>query len=253
MKIRVLGCYGGELLGRESSAFIINDVLFVDAGSTGSLTIHELSKIRCLALSHAHLDHIKGLPFLAEQLAEGGEGIEVLGMEETLDALKKHIFNWSIWPDLSRLPAPENPALKYTRLVQGIPHTICGLTIRAIPVNHTVPSAGFIISDDNSSILYSGDTGPTEELWGEANKTPNLKALMIEVSYPSRLHERALLTRHLTPHLFREEMKKIHQREGMSIYIYHLKPLFVDEIRKELSDLKINNLVLLEDGDSFQI
>ena len=254
MKLKVLGCYGAELLGYKSSAFLINDILLIDAGNINTLSgVDELSKIRHLVLSHVHLDHTKALPFLAQQLADGGKGLEVFGIEETIESLRSHIFNWSVWPDLSKLPTTQNPAVKYMTMRDGIPVAISGLTVKAIPVNHTVPSVGFLIGDDRSSILYSGDTGPTDRIWEEANKTANLKALMIEVSYPNRLRERAVTTKHLTPHLMTEELKKIDLKEGMLILIYHMKPPYVEEIKSEICELKIDNLILIEEGDIFEI
>ncbi len=254
MRLRVLGCYGAEALGYKSAAFLINDLLLVDAGNINSLSgADEISGIRHLILSHAHLDHIKGLPFLAEQLAEGGKGLEVFGTEETLSSLRQHIFNGSIWPDLSKLPTPQNPAIRYMKMLEGVPVAMSRLSVKAVPVNHTVPTVGFVISDDGSSILYSGDTWTTDRIWEEANNTVNLKGLMIEVSYPNRLKERAVITRHLTPLLLTEELRKIDLKNGMMIFIYHLKPPFVDEIKREICELKMDNLVLLEEGDVFEV
>lgn len=252
MKLRVLGCYGAELLGYKSVSILINDLLLIDAGNISSLTMREeLVRIRHLVLSHIHLDHTKALPFLAEQLSEDGKGLEVFGTEETIESLRRHMFNGAVWPDLSRLPAVQNPAVRYMRIREGIPVSVSGLSVKAIPVHHTVPAVGLLVSDDSSSLLYSGDTGPTEAIWKEANKTPNLKALMIEASYPDRLKERALISGHLTPHLLAGELDKIDFKQGMLVFVYHLKPPYVDEIKKEICELKIDNLVLLEEGDTY--
>lgn len=254
MRLRALGCYGGELLGYKSAAFLIDNRLLIDAGNIGSLTgVDEVAKIRHLLLSHIHLDHIKALPFVAEQLAEDGNGLEVFGTDEVIGSLKNYIFNGIIWPDLSRLPSVQNPAVRYKMIKEESPVGINGLSVRAIPVNHTVPAVGFLISGEGSSLLYSGDTGPTEGLWKAANNTPDLKALMIEVSYPNRLEERALISRHLTPQLLVEELKKIDIKQDMLIFIYHLKPPFVDEIKREICGLRLNNLILMEEGDEFEV
>ncbi|MBI5406803.1 MAG: 3',5'-cyclic-nucleotide phosphodiesterase [Nitrospirae bacterium] len=253
MRLRVLGCYGGELLGHQSTAFLINGHLLIDAGSVNSLGgVDEISKIRHVVLSHIHLDHIKALPFIAELLAEGGRGVEVFGTEETIGFLKQHIFNGSVWPDLSRLPTPENPAVRYSTMREGGTVIVNGLLVKAIPVNHTVPTTGFLISDSLASMLYSGDTGTTDRIWSEANNAQNLRALMVEVSYPNRLKDRAVITKHLTPHLLTEELKKAGLKRETWIGVYHLKPPFVDEIRKEICGLRMDNLILLEDGDTFE-
>ena len=128
-----------------------------------------------------------------------------------------------------------------------------GLSVKSIPVNHTVPTTGFLISDGLASILYSGDTGTTDRIWSEACNAQNLKALLVEVSYPNRLGDLAALTKHLTPHLLTEELKKAGLKRETWIGVYHLKPPFVDEIRKEICGLRMDNLILLEDGDLFEI
>jgi len=46
MKIRILGCYGGQLLGFHLTSFLINDTILLDAGSpTEALTLEEQTKI----------------------------------------------------------------------------------------------------------------------------------------------------------------------------------------------------------------
>ena len=64
MKIRVLGCDGGELKGYFPVAFLINDHLLFEAGSvTSKLSLQEQLKIKEIIISHSHLDHIKDLCF----------------------------------------------------------------------------------------------------------------------------------------------------------------------------------------------
>jgi hypothetical protein len=60
-----------------------------------------------------------------------------------------------------------------------------GLRIVPVRVNHLVPTVGFLISDERTTILYSGDTYQTEDLWRAASSMPSLKAAFIEVSYPN--------------------------------------------------------------------
>lgn len=254
MKIKVLGSYGAAFLNYKSVSFLLNDVLLIDAGDISSFSgMEEFSRIRHAVISHAHLDHIKALPFIAEQLMTGSTGLEILGTEETLRSLREYIFNGTIWPDLSILPTPQSPAIRYTILREGEPAYAGGLSIKAIPVDHIIPSTGFLISDGSSSILYSGDTGPTGKLWEEVNSGSGLKAVFIEVSFPDRLKDRAAMTMHLTPSLMVEELKKLKIKEDVMILPYHFKPPFVDEIRKELCDLKMEHLVIIEDGDVFEI
>ena len=62
----------------------------------------------------------------------------------------------------------------------------------------------------------------------------------------------AELTGHLTPHLLAEEFKKI-RKPTIPLYVYHLKPRFRDRIKNQLTDLKLPNLTLLEEGQEIEI
>jgi hypothetical protein len=52
------------------------------------------------------------------------------------------------------------------------------LAVIPVPVHHTVPTAGFIVDDGAGSLVFSGDTGPTEELWALARELGNVRAIV---------------------------------------------------------------------------
>ena len=59
MRLRVLGCHGGESATHRTTCFLIDDVLALDAGAlTRGLSVPEQAKIDAVVLSHIHLDHI---------------------------------------------------------------------------------------------------------------------------------------------------------------------------------------------------
>src|SRR2546430_9128122 len=75
----------------RTCGFLVNETCMVDAGSVSAgLQEAEQGKIRHVLLSHAHLDHIKGLPLLADNLAgraQDGPG-KVTRSSEALDSLR---------------------------------------------------------------------------------------------------------------------------------------------------------------------
>lgn len=75
MKIKVLGCSGAEFPGHNSPGFLLDDKILFDAGSvTNVLHEKEQLEIKNIFITHAHLDHIKGIPFLADNVLSSGKG-----------------------------------------------------------------------------------------------------------------------------------------------------------------------------------
>ena len=68
-----------------------------------------------------------------------------------------------------------------------------------------------------------------------ANSAKNLKALFVSVSFPNNMEEIANVSRHLTPRLLENEIKKL--KVTVPIYAYHLKTQFEEEIKQELTTL----------------
>lgn len=256
VKIRVLGCHGSDQLlernGRAMQcrpcAFLINDTVLLDAGTVGSrLTLPEQMKISHVLLSHLHFDHIKDLPTLADNLVgESASSLVVASIPDVLDGLRAHIFNSSVYPDFFRLPDTNRPVLVSERLQVDREWTASGLRIVPIRVNHLVPTVGFLISDERTTILYSADTYQTEDLWLAASSMPNLKAAFIEVSYPNSHVAIAQAAKHLTPELMEGEFRKI-GRPDLPVYAYHVKPRFRSLIEAELRELPIAQITILEE------
>lgn len=258
MKIRVLGCYGGELhegmahdhsASRNTCGFLINDTLMVDAGTiSASLSLSDLVKLRHVLLSHIHLDHVKGLPFLADNLfGMISEPIQILATQPVLDSLHAHVFNDHVWPDFTKLPSTKDPTFTLVPLKADVPHPVGDFMVTSVEVNHIVPAVGFLISQGGSSILYSGDTGETEKIWEVAANTPSLKAVFIETSFPDHQKDLALVSGHLTPRLLAQEFRKI-GKPTIPLYIYHMKPRYLNEIKEDFRKLKMHHVTLLEDG-----
>lgn len=119
---------------------------------------------------------------------------------------------------------------------------------RMIPVavNHSVATAGFVLDDGESAVLYSGDTYETDELWRVATGVPTLEAAFIKVSYPNDMASPAYQAKHLTPSLLIKEFRKL-GRLDLPVYAYHMKPRFRSRIKEEISPLGSEGVTLLEE------
>lgn len=249
MKIRVLGSSGSEVPGHNPPAFLVDDFLLLDAGTVSiSLDRESQCKITHIFLTHAHLDHIKGIPFLLDNMVMSKEGCEltILSGKDVIADLRKNIFNNRIWPDFSAIPSSERPILRYQEISMQEPFELGSYRIITTAVNHSVPAYGYILRNASAkTLVYTGDTGPTDLIW-QRMIGHHVKAAIVEVSFPDEMKELALTSGHLTPSLLKEETLKMPVCPD-SIYISHMKPFYRKSIESQLADVGIRTH-LLEDG-----
>jgi len=252
VKIRVLGAYGSEGPAHRPAAFLVNDRILLDAGTvSAALSMEEQVEIDYALISHAHLDHVVGLAFLTDTLAMTGPDKPVVAasIAPVVEALRTHAFNDSLWPDFSRIPSPEAPVLHFRTLPEEAESRVNELWVQPVPVDHTVPTTGFIIHDGETGFVYSGDTGPTERIWAAARELRGLRAVIVESAFPDRLDRMARASKHLTPTLLRREMEKI--PPDLPLWIFHIKPQFFEETAEELMKLNSSRIHILEQGKTY--
>jgi ribonuclease BN (tRNA processing enzyme) len=254
MKIRVLGCHGGELPGHRTTCFLVDGKLTVDGGAiTQALSLPEILQIDDIFLTHSHFDHVKDVPLMTDLLVgKRQRPVVVHGPAETMKTMGEDVFNDRVWPDFRVIPTKEKPVIAFETIPDYEPVQCQGLRIRAVPVHHPVYSVGYVLEGKNSAVAFSGDTGPTEALWKAVNATPNLKAVFLELSFPSSMQWLADLSGHLTPKTVMSELAKL-DRRGAKIYLYHLKPAVIDEIKAEVAALKLDFLHVCELDEVYDV
>jgi len=254
MKIQVLGCSAVELPNANLTSFLVDDRLLLDAGTIGSvLDEMEQWKIRYVLLTHAHLDHIKDLPFLADNIAINRKKhhVTVVSIAEVNKALKQNLLNDILWPDFTRIPTSDKPIIRLKNIRPGKSFTIDSYNITAIKVNHPVPAVSYLVEDRKGTrLLYNGDAGPSNTVWKSLDK--KVHGLIIEVSLPNRFKTMALKTGHLTPKLLVSELAKMKYMPDM-IFITHCKARYRNKIREELKMLNMVNIQILKDGVRLRI
>lgn len=254
MKVKILGCSGSEAIGHNPPGFLVNDVMMLDAGTiTAALTLGAQLRITDVLISHTHLDHIKSLLFLADNIADRvTKPVKIRAIQPVIDAIRKHLLNNIIWPDFTKIPDAVHPVLTYAPMPVGKTVNIAGLKVKAVPMNHPVPAVGFLVSDGRSSFMYSADTGPNEGLWKEAAKTKNLSALIVDTSFPNSFEDIADLSGHFTPGQLHDDLTKARVGYDVPIYIYHIKPVHKKKVISELKALGRKNVMVLEEGKTYQ-
>ena len=252
MRLRVLGCSGGELPRHRTTCFLLDGKIAIDAGAlTASLPLRELLEIDDIVLTHSHLDHVKDVPLLADLVAGRRRApVRVHASAACARTLRESVFNGELWPDFTRIPDAAAPALEILPFDPGRPFEVGGYTFAPVRVHHPVESVGYVLSSGRTSIAISGDTGPTSRLWRKVNAAKGLKALFMELSFPNALQELADRSGHLTPRTLAGELAKL-ERNGLPVLLYHLKPAHAAELERELARLALPNVRVLRRGDEF--
>ena len=210
-------------------------------------SVIQQNNINSYFISHAHLDHTAGLIMNSPN----DNAKNLYGLASVLDVFKKNYFTWSAWANFGN--EGEAPILKkYTYQTLAPTKEIAientGLFVTPFVLSHVKPyeSTAFLVRNQNSYLLYLGDTGADKveqseqlaALWKTVaplvmNK--QLKGIFIEVSFDNSIPEKALFG-HLTPNLLMEEMGKLNQLSNgqlnnTPLYVTHIKPCDGCEIK----------------------
>ena len=238
--------------------------------------------LKAYLLTHTYLDHVSGL--IMSSPADSAKPI--MALEETIEGLQHHVFNWITWPNFGDEGAPA-PLAKYqlVALRPGERSTIPGtaMFVEAQPLAHgaRTDSTAFLVDANGHYVVYMGDTGPdhledrptTLHLWKRLIpliRDDRLRAICIESSYTDETPEDQLLS-HLTPKWIMRAFRQLAglvapQRPetaltGLAVVITHIKPHLdageetrnaVTRQLREQNDLGLH-LVFAEQGEPFDL
>ena len=249
----MLGSAGAEYPGYNPPAFLVDGRILLDGGTIGSqLDESQQWNIKSILITHSHLDHIKGIPFLADNIIIKNKkhSITLYGIRETLQSLRQNLLNDKLWPDFTKISAAIDPVIKMKSIGAGRYFSIDGYSVKAYRVNHTVAAVGYVLKDRRGhTLLYTGDTGPTDRIWKTREK---INAVIAEVSFPNRMEQLALKTGHLTAKLLCAELGKMRSAPGR-ILITHPKPQYMSQISREVREAGRGAFEILKDGKTYEI
>jgi len=214
------------------------------------------NSIKGYLISHGHLDHVAGLIMNSPEDAPKN----IYALPSVIDVLKEKYFTWKAWANFTNEgDAPHLDKYKYVYLKEAEQVQLTGteMQLSTFPLSHgpSYQSTAFLISHDNSYLLYLGDTGSDtleksndlQQLWKQVApiiKTNQLKAIFIETSFFDRQPDK-LLFGHLTPRLLMQELDKLAELTGadalkqVSIVITHMKAFgpaeqeLIEELKKD--------------------
>ncbi len=259
MKFKVLGCSGSRLPGHGLTSYCIDGSVLVDAGAVcGYMDMDAQMAITDILLSHSNLDHSKDILFLADNIVPAvyrGErpGVAVRSQPGVLDSLRKHLLNDDIWPDFSRLPSADNPALRLEPLTLNRPFCVGALEVLAFHVPHSAGSTGYLISGQGptASVAITGDTG-AEADWPDFLNTCGrpVHNLVVECSFPNEMEPLARISDHLTPRLLRRMLERLDRVPRL--FITHIKAAYATQVQEQLQcELADYAYHLPRKGDSY--
>jgi cAMP phosphodiesterase len=243
---------GRATLEQRLTCFLVDDCVAIDAGSLAiALSDDQRRQIRDIIITHPHMDHIASLPIFIDDLySELRDPVRIYATEEVINLLEKDVFNWNVYPRFSELANDYGPVMKYVPIPTGEEFKLAHLTVVAVPVNHIVPTVGLLISDGTTHVAFSSDTAETQVFWQTINEGKPLDALLVEASFPDEMVKLAEVSRHYTPATLNSELKKL-THDGMDILTVHLKPSYRETIIRQLSELNIPKLTVMEPGKTY--
>ncbi|CAM2007751.1 3',5'-cyclic-nucleotide phosphodiesterase [Acanthopleuribacter pedis] len=253
MKVEILGAYGGSTDTSFLTSFLIDDFLALDAGClTQTLNLDGQVKVTDILISHTHLDHTLSLGFLVDNMfGLRDEPLKIWSGKAMIEAMQQHIFNEVIWPDFTQLPNAEEATMAFREVLPEITFSVRHLRITAVPVNHVVPCFAYFVASTETGgcILYTADTSTTDRVWQVANEIDRLDAVIVDCSFPNHMDDLAIASGHMTPAMLAADLKKL--KRDCKIMIYHIKPMFEDQMIAELTALNIPNIDMGIQGKTY--
>jgi len=236
MKIEILGCYGNHVDNYRTTSFLLNDSILLDAGTiTEVLGDEQLKRIKHVVISHTHIDHLKDLfSFVDELVMMGKYSIEVISVKQIIEIISQNLFNNLIWPDFTVIPSENNAVIKFCEIDLEKATSRDGISIKPVLMTHTVYTVGFVVKEGKRGFMFTADTGPTERFWKVAKEEKGIEFIIADVSFPNRLDRLAKISGHMTLSMLIEHIDRFRLND-MPFYITHIKPIFKNEILKELS------------------
>jgi cAMP phosphodiesterase len=234
------------------ACFVVDDLIAFDAGSLAlAATANQKKNVRDVVLSHAHLDHIAGLPlFIDDLFATIKRPIQIHASAEVIEILERNIFNWSIYPRFSELTNEHGVVLEYRPFISECSFRVKHLDVFAIEVNHKVPSVGFIVTDGQTAFATTNDTAQIDRFWEMVNHRQDVSTVLVECAFPDHLAQLAATSHHLTPSGLRSELRKL--KRDCAVYVVNIKPMYFDNVCAEIKELKLDNVRILEAGRVYE-
>jgi ribonuclease BN (tRNA processing enzyme) len=253
MQIRVVDGCPSPPHHRQATliSYVVGEKVAFDAGALALLPLDEQRQLKAIFLSHSHADHTATLPLLIDHIYQPGpECISLYANSTTIDDLRQHVFNGRVWPDVFELAQAHGPFIELKPVQHGQTVHVDEFRVTAFDVNHTIPTLGFVIEDEQSAIAIVADTARCDAIWEFLAEVEKLRAVFLEISFPNSMQWLADVAKHLTTNDFMLETRKL--RKNVAWLITHMKLEHASQIEQEVAQLQIDNCQFAMGGVSYR-
>ena len=238
--IKLLGGAGGRDETSGTTCIEVTPSTAIDAGNLLKGFKGNDPTLERIFLTHAHLDHVLEIPFwLDYYYTKMKRPLRVYGTKETIEIVSNHLFNNELWPDFRKITLPRSNecALVFEELKIGECFTLeDGITLEAVPSDHTRGSVGYLIKCGKDCIYFTSDTYSFKDMWELIDSREEIAQVLIDVSFPSDFATLAKNSRHLTPKILLEARNRL-KRQDVLFHLFHLKPAFREDIIHEVHEI----------------
>lgn len=243
MKIKMIGT-GALSVKQRSSCLLIDDKILIDCGNGIVKTLLEqnvdINKIDTLLITHLHGDRFLDIPFLIMQRGFISATNNLLiycpiGTEEVVGEIialtYSDVPDWTILRDKANVKFIEFESLNNEEITDGY-------FVNSYQVIHGnfKPAYGYVLKNNNKSIGISGDSSYCDSIEKIVEQSD---ISILDMSFIDSSDK----------HMGINDIEKLIKKYNKPIITTHMS----QPVKEYAIEKKINNLIVPDDGEEFQI